>query len=72
MVILSETTIIQTYDPEGEGRYVEAFKLRGMSLAIETFGSLTIDGQPWVVTGRAVAINTRNNSIVTTISAAKE
>lgn len=67
-----QRTVIQTHDPADGDRYVMLLTMEGVTLPIASPPSLAIDGEPWFAVRRAVAIDTKTRTAVTTITVVPE
>lgn len=67
-----QRTVLQTHDPAGADRY-PLVTLEGVSLLLDSPTRLLIDGEGWYVLGqRAVAIDTKTRTVITTVTVIKD
>lgn len=65
-----QKTVIQTHDPADGDRYVTVAELHGVSLPVDPYTPLTIDGERWAVVRASVSVDTRSpQCVVTTVTA---
>lgn len=68
-----QRTVLQVRDPAADGGYAPLVTMEGVSLLLDSPTRLLIDGNGWYVLGhRAVAIDTKTRTVVTTITVVRD
>jgi hypothetical protein len=64
----AQKTVFQTHDPDNGGSYVQVLELHDISLPVDPYMPVRIDGERWTVVGRrSVSIDTRSPQCIVTV-----